>query len=214
MREIDTCWEEAMLSGLDEWVKENAGLPENRVLGRVFEYLGYAALLERYPPPFILTGPGRTARIRWLISPVEKANWGVSIPDGIVLRREGSMFFSLVGIVDYKVANVRNLGKQRAQFAGFDQLIAFFRHQGGIRGRNILRRVLGEEIKRLEIPENVKFIYVVPRGRTVEGVATSLYGRDNLEEVSLSFTAQEVREKIEIFKRELKVKSGKRIQVT
>lgn len=194
---VEQYWEKAISEGVEKLVVSFHG-GENQLLGRAFEYLGYAMISDIYPSPdFILTTPRETAHLKRCISREELSRWQPRFPDGMVFQRtdnQGSL--KLVAIVEYKVPNIRHTENQGDQFDGFIRLLMLFRQDNTSRGKNILRKSLKKRIPQLEVPFNAAFIYVVPQGRTAIDTPTSLYGQGIFKELIFPQRVRDIRRRI------------------
>lgn len=190
-------WQKALLSGLERVVVSHRG-NENQLLGRVFEYLGYAFVSDVFPPPeFVLTTPQDTAYLKRYITEDEMRRWQPCFPDGIVFQRtdiHGSL--KIAALVEYKVSNPMNTEKQGYQFDGFVNLLRLLRHNNALRGKDILRKYFKRKIPHFEVSQDVEYIYVVPQGRTAVDTPTSLYGVASFREMVFPQSPKDIRRRI------------------
>lgn len=192
-------WQNALATGIKETIILHQGRGgEFFLLGRTFEFLGYALVSESYPPPkFILTAPPKTSFLKNFFAEGELERWQPCFPDGILFERtEAEGVLRIKAIVEYKVSDPRNMRGLQYQFDGFENLLALLRCGSAARNKEILGECFDMNIPLLEVPQEVKFIYVVPQGRTVVDVPTSRAARANFVEMIFPQNPQDIRERI------------------
>jgi len=197
--EID--WGKVLIEAIEENLRVKPYRENLQLLtGRVFESLGYEALSQDYPPPdYTITTPGDTAHIRKLMRKKELAAFDPHFPDGLILQNINQRVVKLVGVVEYKMSTpFQYYGKLRNQFKGFTRLIDFLGKNNAQRGKEVLGKLLRRGIVRLEVPQNVRFIYVSPLDTAVKAkwIPTTSSAIDNFQEKQIPLTSKDIRKQI------------------
>jgi len=182
-------WQKASEYGLDRLFRGNRS-DENYLVGRVFELLGYSLAIEQ-TSPFYLTHPFYASRLKDCLQE-DDFKWQPSFPDGLLFKTERQVV-KIGGIVEYKIANLRNLAELKRQFDGFINLIDLLKRPQGI---SILKKFLRQEIDQLIVTDDIRLIYVTPKDRTANNIPTSLYGLDIFKELVFPQSSGEIRRKV------------------
>lgn len=200
--EID--WRKVLRDAIEKNIRIRPYREKDRLLsGRVFEDVCYRALSYEYlSPGYTITKPGETAHIKKLMSQDEDDSWHPNFPDSLILQHLNRNVTKLVGIAEYKMTTpFLFYGNLRNQFEGFTRLVNFLRQNEARRGREILEELLRRRMVKLEIPQDVKFIYVVPLDKTAKWIPTKPSAVSNFQEKQIPLTSKVIKREIGIYKR-------------
>jgi len=108
----------------------------------------------------------------------------------------------LVGIAEYKMTTpFLFYGKLRNQFEGFTRLVNFLGQNEAKRGKEILEKLFRRWIAKLEIHQDVKFIYVIPLDKAAKWIPTKPSAISNFQEMQIPLTSKVIKREIRIYKR-------------
>lgn len=193
LHKAEQYWQQACQAGLIRGVRRFKD--SNRQIGRAFEYLGRAMIMDLFPSRTITT-PQDTAVIRMALTPEQDEHWNPRFPDGLILQRINGTGYELEGFVEYKMPNVEHVREMQDQLGGFYRLYELLSYQNAGHGRGIMRRWLGKDIKPFLVNEKMPVYYVVPQERTIEDICHVLDDTERIRELKLPMTTTEIRNRI------------------
>lgn len=186
----------AARSEIDNVMRSSSNMSGNLV-GRVFEKLSLHLVRDVYPESrYTVFSPIQVEQLKKFMNDDDIRVWGLSFPDGIIFEKldnEGSL--RLAAFAEYKMASFSNLENRREQITGFTNLIDLMRIDGASKGRNILGRFFGRTVPRLEVPDDVSFLYITPQDRSADA-ATTLYEIDNMIELRFPQISNQIKKRV------------------
>lgn len=198
----DDCWNLALINGGDVDLRKRES--SAFVTKRAFERIGRDVLgTYYYGKHFFVTTYADIRAIEGAITEQERKKWQMDFPDTLVFERpipETQGYLRLLEVVRFGDVNLGGYFRLVDQLRGFAHMVDYLRHDDSRRGIKVLRQALGPWVQRLEVPHEVGYRYVTPKGDKVGEIPTTLDGIYNIKHTEVPISSADLSYRIEEFR--------------